>query len=130
MGNINDNYFAGQYKDIWRAMIPQELTEKEAAFMLSWFKLTKGSWVLDIMCGYGRHALALARHGINVVAVDNLMDYTNELMTIAKTESLPIVVETSNVLSYQPHEEFDLAICMGNSLNFFDKQDTIQILTT
>ena len=75
MGNINDTYFDGQYKEIWRAMTPEQLTNKEVEFMISWFQLQKGSRVLDLMCGYGRHALALARKRMEVVAVDNLADY-------------------------------------------------------
>ena len=63
MNNINDSYFDGYYKDIWRSIIPAELTRKEVDFIVSYFKLQPGNKVLDIMCGYGRHAIALAKKG-------------------------------------------------------------------
>lgn len=86
MDNINDNFFDGYYKDIWRTLIPEELTVKEVDFMIPFFNLGSGSKVLDLMCGYGRHALGLARKGITVTAVDNLSAYINEVKAIAEKE--------------------------------------------
>lgn len=116
--NINDIFFEGYYKEIWKAVIPAELTAKETEFMMQYFKLQPGSRVLDIMCGYGRHSLALSRKEVEVVAVDNLADYINEIKRTAEQEKLPVSAILSDVATYEAEGEFDLAICMGNSLNF------------
>jgi cyclopropane fatty-acyl-phospholipid synthase-like methyltransferase len=129
MENINDNYFDGYYKDIWRSMIPSELTVKEIEFMLQYFNLQPGSKVLDLMCGYGRHALALGRKGIEVTAVDNLGDYIDEINEIVKKEDIPVRAIRANVIQYKANGLFDLSICMGNSLNFFNKKETILLLS-
>jgi SAM-dependent methyltransferase len=128
MNNINDNYFDGYYKEIWRALIPTELTAKEVDFMLSYFKLGKGSRVLDIMCGYGRHAIELAKKGIEVTAVDNLEAYISEINKTAKTSSLSLEAIQADVLHYKINKQFDLALCMGNSLNFFTGEHIHQLL--
>lgn len=39
MSNINDTYFDGHYKEIWRTIIPDELTVKETDFILNYFTL-------------------------------------------------------------------------------------------
>ena len=88
--NINDSFFDGYYKDIWRALIPEALTKAEVDYLVNEARLKTGSKVLDLMCGYGRHALSLARLGINVTAVDNLADYINEIKEIAGKENLPV----------------------------------------
>ncbi len=129
MGNVNDTFFDGSYKDVWRSMIPEELTAKETAYIISRFNLTSGSHVLDLMCGYGRHTLALSREGIQVSAVDNLSAYTNEITESVKKEKLPVEVHCVNVLDFNPAHSFDLAICMGNNLNFFDRADNIRLLS-
>jgi 2-polyprenyl-3-methyl-5-hydroxy-6-metoxy-1,4-benzoquinol methylase len=129
MPNVNDSYFDGLYKEIWRHIIPPVLTERETAFLISNFNLGKNSKVLDLMCGFGRHALELARKGINVTAVDNLSDYVEELKVRSIEESLPIEVVQADVLDFSPAIGYQLAICMGNSLNFYNKKDTTQILT-
>ncbi len=128
MSNINDSFFEGHYKEIWKTIIPDELTVKEVDFMIPYFSLQPGSKVLDLMCGYGRHAIGLARKGISVTAVDNLADYINEIQQTVTAEKLPIKAVQSGVLDFSTEGQFDLVICMGNSLNFFNAADTLSVL--
>lgn len=129
MANINDIFFDGNYKQIWKTIIPEELTVKEIDFILSYFNLQKGDKVLDLMCGYGRHAIALAKKELVVNAVDNLGDYIDEIKQIAQKENLPITSIKADIGNYKSGDTFDLAICMGNSLQFFDEAGVTQILT-
>lgn len=129
MSNINDTFFDGYYKDIWKAIIPEELTNRESDFLINYFNLKAGNRVLDLMCGYGRHALALGRKGIAVTAVDNLPAYISEIEQLVQNENLPIKAIQQGVLHFVCDEEIDLAICMGNSLNFFNAADTLSILS-
>jgi len=128
MPNINNSFFDGHYKDIWKSMIPDELTVKEVDFMLPYFKLQPGTKVLDLMCGYGRHSIALARKGMFVTAIDNLGDYVSEISETADKEQLPLKVIKADVMSYTIDDEYDLALCMVNSLNFFNAADTTKLL--
>lgn len=128
MHNINDIYFDGHYKDIWRTIIPAELTVKEADFMVQYFQLKPGSKVLDIMCGYGRHAIALAQKGIAVTAIDNLDDYIDEIKRTTSGENLPVNAIKADVIKYKIDDTYDLALCMGNSLNFFNAEDALHLL--
>lgn len=45
-------------------------TRAEVEFMLDLFKLPAGSTILDLGCGTGRHAIALAEKGFRVTGVD------------------------------------------------------------
>ena len=128
MENVNNTYFNGYYKEIWRSYIPAELTVKETDFMMRHFNLKPESKVLDIMCGYGRHAIVLAEKGINVTAVDNLGEYIDELTETARNKNLPIQALEADVIEYQAGKPFDLAICMGNSICFFNREDTLKLL--
>lgn len=130
MSNINDFYFDGHYKDLWRTIIPDELTVKEVDFIIPYFNLQPGHKVLDLMCGYGRHAIALAKKGIEVTAVDNLEVYISEIKEVITKENLPVKTVTTDVINYHPEEKFELAICMGNSFNFFEEADALKLLST
>jgi SAM-dependent methyltransferase len=130
MVNINDSYFDGYYKEIWRSLIPPVVTPKEIEFIHSYFNLKPGSKVLDLMCGFGRHALALAEAGAAITAVDNLEDYITEIEEKSREKKLLIKTVKANIVDYTPSEIFDLAICMGNSLCFFDRSDSIKIMKT
>lgn len=128
MANVNDSFFDGYYKDIWKSVIPAELTRKEIEFMIPYFKLDVSSKVLDLMCGHGRHTLALARKGISVTAVDNLASYIEEIREMAEKESLPVRPVCAPVLDYTDEGGYDLAICMGNSFNFFTPDEAAHLL--
>jgi cyclopropane fatty-acyl-phospholipid synthase-like methyltransferase len=129
MENINDSYFDGYYKDLWRSIIPEELTIKEVDFMLPYFHLQPGSKVLDLMCGYGRHAIALAKKGMEVTAVDNLEEYIIEVRESSDKEQLPLKAIQADVMKYKPEDVFDLVLCMGNSLNFFNPGECQELLS-
>ena len=127
--NVNNSFFDGYYKDIWRHIFPEKTTNAEVDFMVEEAKLNPGHQVLDIMCGYGRHSLELANRGINVTAVDNLPDYINEIKEKAATKNLPVESICTDILEMKIDEEFDAVICMGNSLQFFNKDDSTKILS-
>ena len=76
--NINNSYFDGYYKNIWRQIFPEKITQAETDFIIEEGGLQNGSYVLDLMSGYGRLAIELARKDIKVTAVDNLKDYSND----------------------------------------------------
>ena len=87
--NINNNFFQGIYKEVFRKEIPNGLTEAEADFIEEIGMLKRNSRILDLMCGYGRHAIELAKRGYHVTAIDNSKDYIAEIQTFADRENLP-----------------------------------------
>lgn len=128
MSNINDTYFDGHYKEIWRTLIPEGLTNAEIDFLYDVARLKAAASVLDLMCGYGRHSLGLARKGAHVTAVDNLPAYVSEVRNKAVAENLAVTVVNEDVQKLTLTEKFDLAMCMGNSMCFFDKAETRNLL--
>lgn len=128
MENINNSYFDGYYKDIWKSIVPAELTIRESDFIQRYFDLRHDERVLDLMCGYGRHAIELGKKGMKVTAVDNLQSYIAEIEKVAAEENLPIDAIQSDIAKFEPDGLYKLALCMGNSLCFFNRNDTNAIL--
>jgi SAM-dependent methyltransferase len=128
--NMNNFFFQGNYKHAWKKTIPPGLTEAEVDFIKEVGLLNQDARVLDLMCGYGRHSLELARRGIAVTAIDNLEDYVREIGTAAQDENLDVRSIQSDVLTIELDEAdvYDAAICMGNSFAFFEKSDGVTIL--
>ena len=63
-------FFDDDYLKIYRAMIPPETTAAEVDFLETVLAPPAGGAILDLACGYGRHAIALARRGYRVTGVD------------------------------------------------------------
>jgi SAM-dependent methyltransferase len=126
--NINNSFFNSVYKDVWKKLIPNGLTEAEVDFIMETAGLQPGDKVLDIMCGYGRHSIELGKRGIDVTSIDNLNEYIEEIKANAHQHNLPVRGIKAGILEVELQENYDAIICMGNSFSFFNKEETSQIL--
>ena len=85
-------------------------TAQEIDFLVGALGLTPGMRVLDVGCGPGRHAIALAERGITVHGVD----LSPEFIALASeaTGDLPATFEVLDVRDLANESEFDAAICL------------------
>src|SRR5687768_4317589 len=107
--NINDTFFKGIYKDVWRNMIPGGLTEAEVDFIEDICECKPGNHILDLMCGFGRHALELGKRGYKVTALDNSSDYVAEINVKAEEGNLPVISNVADVSNTIFEGHFDAA---------------------
>lgn len=75
--------------------------------------------VLDYGCGLGNLALAAARQGCSVVALDASHAAIEHLRHIAQAESLPITAAETDLRTYEFRDDYDAIACIG-LLMFFD----------
>jgi len=87
-------------------------TEQEVAFLVDALELESGKRVLDVGCGPGRHALALARRGIDVVGVDLSEEFVDLARDAAAAEGLPARFEVGDVRDLGHEAEFDAVVCL------------------
>jgi ubiquinone/menaquinone biosynthesis C-methylase UbiE len=64
------SYFERGYAQRWGLAPPTDRIHAEAAAFWTWLRLSRGAAVVDIGCGHGRHAVALAEAGADVIGVD------------------------------------------------------------
>lgn len=126
--NVNNTFFKGHYKEIWRQIFPEKTTQAETDFIFNDARLKNGDHALDLMCGYGRHSFELASKGVNITAVDNSDNYINEITSKVQELNLTIESVCCDLLEFKPEKIYDVAICMGNSLQFFNEEDLSYIL--
>ncbi len=65
-----DTYYGELYLDSAADLLTPELSALEAGAIAGLLRLTRGDRVLDLACGHGRHARALAGHVDLLAAVD------------------------------------------------------------
>ena len=87
-------------------------TEHEVGFLADALGLEAGARVLDVGCGPGRHALALARRGIDVVGVDLSEDFIALARDAAAADGLPAHFDVGDVRELAYDAEFDAVICL------------------
>lgn len=85
--------------------------------------------VLDMPCGVGRHALAFARLGCTVTAVDRTAAYLSEARARADELGLKIEFVQADMREFQRPEAFDLAVNLFTSFGYFeDPSEDVRVL--
>jgi SAM-dependent methyltransferase len=87
-------------------------TEQEVAFLVDALDLRPGQRVLDVGCGPGRHARALAERGIEVVGVD-LSPRFVELAAEGAPAGATFVVGDARRLTFDAEFDAVISLCQG-----------------
>lgn len=77
--------------------------------------------VLDLGCGQGRDAIALARLGYNVLGIDNSKVGIAQMNQIAKSENLPLKGMVKDIYKYTDFDSYDFVLL--DSMFHFAKKD-------
>jgi 2-polyprenyl-3-methyl-5-hydroxy-6-metoxy-1,4-benzoquinol methylase len=118
-----ESFFDGVAMDFWRAGVPPEWTQSEVGFLWDVLGLKAGSSVLDVPCGFGRHALALAARGVRVKGFDIAAACVREVNEIARRDNLPAEAERADMARAEFGGPYDGACCLGNSFGYLDHKD-------
>jgi SAM-dependent methyltransferase len=87
-------------------------TDQEVAFLADELGLEAGMRLLDVGCGPGRHAHALARRGVEVVGVD----ISERFVALARKEAPPgatFVRGDARALAYDGEFDAVISLCQG-----------------
>lgn len=87
-------------------------TEQEVEFLWGALSLSAGSRVLDVGCGPGRHALALARRGATVTGIDISEEFVRLAGEAAHTEGLACEFQVADARHLPYDGQFDAVICL------------------
>ncbi|HEY3673632.1 MAG TPA: class I SAM-dependent methyltransferase [Acidimicrobiia bacterium] len=87
-------------------------TDQEVDFLVDALALRPGMRVLDVGCGPGRHSLALARRGYEVVGVDHSAEFVRLAREAAAVDGLTATFEALDVRDLDRPGEFDATICL------------------
>ena len=106
-----------------------ERTEQEADFIASTLGLPDDASILDLCCGWGRHAVRLAERGYQVTGLD-LSAYHIELAGNAAREAGVDVewLECDMRHVPQPDGSFDAVINLFTAFGYFDDAENQQVL--
>ncbi len=82
----------------------------------------KGSKVLDLCCGPGRHALALAKEGFQVTAVDLIPLLLERAKAAARSEYVNVEWIHDDMRKFNRPGEYDLIINLFTSFGYFEDE--------
>jgi len=106
-----------------------ERAPAEARFVLRQLKLKKGSALLDLCCGPGRHSVEFAKKGMAVTGYDFSKEYLKEAAGRAKKKNVRLRLVRGDMRGLEHKGEFDAAVFLFTSFGYFQKfSDDMKVL--
>jgi SAM-dependent methyltransferase len=121
------------YSSLWfRLFMPlqtEDSTRKDLAFLARQLPLPRYQRILDVCCGYGRHAVGLAERGYHVTGLDRdeAAIAEAERRTHAAHQQITYLTGDMREIGGLPGI-FDAMINMWQSLSFFDDETNAEVL--
>ncbi len=106
-----------------------QATQSEAEFVIDAMGLQPGAQVLDIGCGYGRHAMELAARGFHVVGLDLSTPLLIRGGEEAMRRGLEINFVRGDMRELDFDSQFDAAYCIFSTFGYFDDETNKKTLT-
>ena len=130
MGEWFETFFDRLYYETYRPFETEERNEREARFIVEALGLPQGSTVLDLGCGYARHAVYLARWGYRVTCYD-LSEFMLERARERVGEfgvagSVELVKGDMRELAYE--SRFDGAYMFFTTFGYFSDRENMLVL--
>jgi ubiquinone/menaquinone biosynthesis C-methylase UbiE len=82
-----------------------------------------GKAVLDLCCGPGRCAVALAKHGLSVTGVDRTKYLLDKARARARQEGVRVKWVQEDMRNFVQKDSYDLALSMFTSFGYFESRD-------
>jgi SAM-dependent methyltransferase len=114
--NSEDYLKVYKHRDSTEAEILVNLIQKKA-------NLSKGSYVLDMACGAGRHSIAFAQKGFEVMAVDLSERLISEAKKNAIQAEVKIDFMQTDIRDLKLETYFDLVANLFTSFGYFETDE-------
>lgn len=99
-----------------------QATKFEANFVMESLGVEPGAQLLDVGCGYGRHAMELAARGYHLVGLDSSLPLLLRGADEAQRRGLTINFVHGDMREMTFESQFDGAYCLFSSFGYFDDE--------
>lgn len=120
------DFFDAAYVRHLRAQWSDAAARRQVAFVTKALRLRRGARVLDVPCGFARHARLPARRGMRVVAVDLSAAMIAEARRGGPKPGLVFTRADMRRITYQ--REFDAVLNLYTSFGYFSPRENLDVL--
>ena len=122
-------FFGEDYLRLYSPFLPPQKTAREVKDIINLLNLADGSTILDLCCGYGRHAIPLALQGFQVTGLDLSTIFLQQAQLAARQQSVEVRWIQSDMRNIPFENEFDAIINIFTSFGYLqDENEDQQVL--
>lgn len=103
-------------------------TDQEVRFITQVLNLSPSQSILDLYCGYGRHAIELAKLGFKVTGVDGTQDFLDIAAQKASEANVDIAFTKKDMRDLDYHGQFAAVINMFAAFGYFSDEENANII--
>jgi SAM-dependent methyltransferase len=104
-----------------------EQTLREVAFIKEFLVPPPDGHVLDVACGYGRHAIELSQRGLKVTGLDLSLPLLIRAADESQRRSLSVNFVHADMREMAFDGQFDGAYCVLSSFGYFDEETNLKV---
>ena len=102
-------------------------TLREVEFIEASLALQPGARVLDVGCGYGRHAIELVQRGLDVTGLDLSLPLLIRAADESQRRAMSVNFVHADMRQMAFEHQFDGAYCMLTSFGYFDDEANLKV---
>lgn len=103
-------------------------TDQEVRFITEILQLPVNAAILDLYCGYGRHAIELAKRGYKVTGIDATQAFLDIAYNKAEEEGVDVIFRLCDMREMTYAGEFDAIINMFAAFGYFTDEENARVI--
>ncbi len=121
-------FFDDDYLRIYRPQFSPERTAAETKFIADSLALPERAHVLDLACGFGRHAIGMAKLGHQVTGLDFNPKYLEIASEDAKAAGAQVAWRAGDMRDLGPSPVYDGVYSYFTSFGYFEDDENERVL--
>jgi ubiquinone/menaquinone biosynthesis C-methylase UbiE len=121
-------FFDEAYSLLYRPFLSKVQTSRDVDGMLRLLSLPQGSAILDVGCGWGRHALELAKRGYQVTGLDQSETLLNMAQAEAMAQESTVQWVRGDMRNLPWTSSFRAIINVFSSFGLFEDEENLLVL--
>jgi SAM-dependent methyltransferase len=102
-------------------------TLREVEFIEASLGVKPGGQLLDVGCGYGRHAIELVQRGLDVTGLDLSLPLLLRAADEAQKRAMSVNFVHADMREMEFEKQFDGVYCMLTSFGYFDEETNLRV---
>ncbi|HEU5227596.1 MAG TPA: methyltransferase domain-containing protein [Ktedonobacteraceae bacterium] len=116
-------FFGEDYLRIYLPFLPPDRTVREIKGIIKLLKLPTGKAILDLCCGYGRHAIPLAQQGYQITGLDLSAPFIQRAQEKSEAQGVKANWIEGDMRTIPFENEFDAVINIFTSFGYFEDEN-------
>ncbi len=126
--NLEAVFEVDDYLFTYRDDLTDERSDAEVALLIKLLEISSSMKILDLACGFGRHANRLAVMGHSVTGVDFMPGFITLARQKATEMGLQVDYRQGDMRQVSFVEEFDRVLLLFTSFGYFEDNENEQVV--